>query len=115
MTLPQLPGPEENTIHVSRQGQNLGAMNASSIVDKFSAGELTVNDSFWFAPMTEWATFSAHPEFLTHYSASPPGMMPPLCPAPPVPVHGSVRVERRPPGPCCRRSDGIRRRLVLRF
>lgn len=81
MPLPDFPSADQAVIHVHHDGANLGPFAGSKVVTMLDAGELALEDPFWFPGMSDWIKLKQVPQFIDHFRAA----QEPVGPPPPVP------------------------------
>jgi len=64
MSLPELPAPDTEAIHVHGAAGQLGPFSRRDIQDKLDAGDVKPEDHFWFDGMDGWITIASHPPLL---------------------------------------------------
>lgn len=79
-TLPSLPAPDAEVVHVHTDGGGVGPLSRRAIQAKLAAGELKRDDNFWYDGMGGWVPLSSHPELLQGLEEA--GMASPAAPQP---------------------------------
>lgn len=77
MSLPSLPAPDEEIVHLHRQGQQLGPMSRREIHRRVRVGEADPDDHFWLPGMDAWETIGSRPELFRDLEEPEAGDPPP--------------------------------------
>ena len=98
------PLPEIPKIHLSVNGQNLGAFDRDAIIEKIRSGEINRNAMVWKKGLDNWIKAGDLPELENYFPEQPPPMPPPPMPSatvtpPPLTSGNSYQPEMVAPAP----------------
>ncbi len=72
MSLPNLPPPDADAVHVHGAAGTVGPLSRRAIAARLAAGELSSADNFWFDGMAGWVPLQEHPTLLEGLGAAIP-------------------------------------------
>lgn len=81
MPLPDFPTADQEVIHVHHNGANLGPFAGAKLTAMLDAGELSLEDPFWYPGMSDWIKLKQYPQLIDHFRAA----QKPTAAPPPVP------------------------------